>query len=556
MSAPAVGDFDFIIVGSGAASVPAALSMKSQGKRALIIEKQPVIGGSTAFSGGVIWIPDNDHLNAAGGEDSPERARTYLDGLIGEVGPASTPQRRDAFIRNGTLMVRFLERYGMQFMHARWPDYYDDHPGGIAQGRSLCAPLFDVNELGDWAAKLAYHSLTSSLPVDSRDAASLMVAKQTWRGRGIAAKTLLRVLEKKLTGRQIRGAGNALQGRLFQIALREKIPIWTNTPVREFLSENGRIGGVIAERGGCSIPVRARLGVLINAGGFAKNRAMRDRYQPKPTSVQWTLANPGDTGEMIQAAIRIGASIDLMNEAWWTAASFLPDGSLVSIHSPNDIGKPHCIVVDTTGKRFANESCSYMEFGQRMYAAGAVPAWIILDSRHRNAYPWGTALPGMTPSKWLESGYMRRFATLEALARGCGIEPVGLAQSVARFNNFAQRGVDEDFGRGTSAYHHYYGDPSMKPNSNLGAIERPPFYAVALYPADVGTAGGLLTDEFARVLRTDGSVIDGLYATGNSTASVMGRRYVGAGASIGPSMTFGHIAAAHATRASPTTMWN
>jgi len=236
-----------------------------------------------------------------------------------------------------------------------------------------------------------------------------------------------------------------------------------------------------------------------------------------------------------------------MNEAWWTASSFLPDGSFVSIHSPNDIGKPYCIVVDDKGKRFANEACSYMEFGQRMYAAGAVPAWIILESRHRSSYPWGTTLPGRTPAQWLEIGYMRRFGSLEDLARGCSIEPQSLKHTVDRFNDFARKGVDEDFGRGTNAYHRYYGDPTVKPNANLGPIERPPLYAVALYPADVGTSGGILTDQFARVLRSDGSIIEGLYAAGNCTASVMGRRYVGAGASIGPSMTFGYIAACHAT---------
>lgn len=537
---------DFIIVGSGAGSVPAALVMKEQGKQAIILEKQSVIGGSSAFSGGVIWIPNNDHLNAEGGQDSPERARTYLDALIGDVGPASTTQRRDAFIRYGAEVVRYLERHGMTFLHAHWPDYYDGHPGGIAQGRSLCAPLFDVHELGDWAPKLASFPLTSSIPVSSRDSVALFVMKQTWRGKWIAIKTALRMLEKAVTGKEIRGAGNALQGRLFQIALREGIPIWTESPVEEFVTENGRVTGVVAVREGARIRVGARLGVLINAGGFSRNLAMRERYQPKPTSVDWTLANPGDTGEIIEAAMSLGAAVDLMDEAWWNASSFLPDGTFISFHSPNDIGKPYCIVVDSKGRRFGNESCSYMEFGQRMYAAGAVPAWIILDSRHRSSYPWGTALPGVTPREWIKSGYMKKFESLDALARGCGIEAAGLSQTVARFNGFAHSGVDEDFGRGTSAYHRYYGDPTVKPNPNLGTIEHPPFYAVALYPGDVGTSGGIMTDEFARVLRSDGSVIEGLYATGNSTASVMGRRYVGAGASIGPSMTFGYIAARHA----------
>jgi 3-oxosteroid 1-dehydrogenase len=541
--------FDFIIVGSGAGSAPAALVMKDHRKQALILEKQPLIGGTSAFSGGVIWIPNNHVINAEGAGDTHERARTYLDGMIGEVGPASSPQRRDAFIREGAEMVRFLEGHGMKFIHAHWPDYHDEQPGGLADGRSLAAPLFDVKELGEWGPKLARHPLTSSIPVASPEAVSVFTAKRSWRGRRVAAMAMLRALENKLLGKQLRGAGNALQGRLFQIALREKIPIWTDTPVQDFLVEDGRVAGVLAKRDGRVIQLRARHGVLVNAGGFARNLAMRERYQPKPTSVTWTQANPADTGDLIEAAERLGAAIDLMDGAWWLPSSYLPDGTFMGFHSPNDIGKPHCIVVDAEGRRFANESCGYVEFGERMYAAGATPAWAILERRHRNTYPWGMLLPGLTPKALLENGYIKKAASLDELARACGIDPAGLAETVARFNGFARSGVDEDFGRGASAYNRYYGDPTVTPNSNLGAIERAPFYAVAIYPGDVGTSGGILTDEFARALRPDGSVIPGLYATGNSTASVMGRCYPGAGASIGPSMTFGYIAARHAAGA-------
>jgi len=538
--------FDFVIVGSGAGSVPAALVMKEHGKSALIVEKQSVIGGSSAFSGGVIWMPNNDHLRASGGNDSYELARTYLDSLIGDVGPGSSPQRRDAFIRRAQEVVRFLERHGMKFIDALWPDYYDNRPGGVPTGRSLTAPLFDVNALREWAPKLAYLPLTSSIPVTSRDAVAMFTATRTWRGRWVVAKTMLRMLERALTGKRLRGAGNALQGRLFEIALRESIPIWTGTRVKSFLLQDGRVSGVVAEQTGRTLQVHARLGVLINAGGFSRNLAMREQYQPKPTSVKWTVANPGDTGEMIQAAAGLGAAVDLMDEAVWMGMSFLPDGTFMGFHSPNDIGKPHCIVVDAYGKRFVNESCSYMEFGQRMYAAGAVPAWAVFDRSHRRRYPWGMMLPGITPAKLIEGGYLKTALSLEELARRCGIDAAGLGQTVARFNRFARTGEDEEWGRGASAYNRYYGDPTVKPNPNLGAIERPPFYAVALYPGDVGTFGGILTDEFARTLRNDGSVIPGLYATGNSTASVMGRCYPGAGASLGPSMTFGYIAALHA----------
>lgn len=540
-------EFDFIVVGSGGGSVPAALVMHEAGKRVLIVEKQAKIGGTSAFSGGVIWIPNNHILNDEGGGDSYERSRAYLDGLIGEVGAASSPERRDAYIRYGADMIRFLEKHGMKFLHAHWPDYYDTRPGGIAEGRSLCAPLFDVGELGEWKDKLASFPLTADMPLESRDSVALFTAMTTWRGKLMAAKLALRMLQKKLTGKELRGAGNALQGRLFQIALRKGIPIWTECPASDFVIEDDRVAGVIVETGGERKELRARLGVLINAGGFSRNPAMREKYQPKPTSVDWTVVNPGDTGEMIEAVMRLGAASDLMDEAFWLPSSFSPDdGRFMGFHAPNDVGKPHCIVVDAQGQRFVNESCAYMEFGQAMYRVGAVPAWAVFDSNHRHKYPWGMALPGKPAKELLESGYLRCFDSLEDLARGCEIDPVGLAATIAQFNTFARCGVDPDFQRGSSAYNRYYGDPTVKPNPNLAPIEQGPFYAVAIYPGDVGTSGGILADEHARVLREDGSIIPGLYVTGNSSAAVVGRCYPGAGASVGPSMTFGYIAARHA----------
>lgn len=543
-------EFDFIIVGSGGGSVPAALTMKDHGKSVVILEKEPHFGGTSAFSGGVIWIPNNHLLNEAGGNDSHERARTYFDEMIGDAGPASSPERRDAYIREGAEMVRYLEGKGMKFIHANWPDYYDSRPGGIAMGRSLAAPLFNVKELGEWAPKLARHPVTSLMPMPSPDASAFFTVKNTWQGKKVLLKLLLRVLENKLLGKTLRGAGNALQGRLFQIAFREGIPVRTDTPVKDFIVEDGRVAGVIAEHGGQTITLKARLGVLINAGGFSHNLAMREKYQPKPTSVNWTYVSPGNTGEMIQAAMNLGAAVDLMDESFWQAGSYMPgDWSFMGMHSPNDIGKPHCIVVDSKGQRFANEATSYMEFGQKMYDAGAVPAWAIFDKSHRNSYIWGMLPPGYTPKKLIESGYIKKASTLDGIARACGIDPAGLAKTVERFNGFARTGVDEDFHRGESAFNRYHGDPTVKPNPNLAPIERAPFYAVAIYPGDVGTAGGILTDEHARALREDGSVIPGLYATGISTATVMGHCYLGAGASVGPSMVFGYIAARHAAGA-------
>jgi 3-oxosteroid 1-dehydrogenase len=540
--------FDFVIVGSGGGSVPAALVMKQYGKNALIVEKQAHIGGTSAYSGGVIWIPNN-HITNTDNTDSRELSRLYLDTMIGEVGPASSARRRDAYVREGAQMVRFLEEKGMKFVHAHWPDYHDERPGGRVEGRSLAAPIFDVNELGDWASRLAQYRLTTDIPMTSPEAVNVFVVRRTWRGKLTVARIASRMLVKKLTGKDLRGAGPALQGRLFQIALREQVPIWTESPAKDFIVEGDRVTGVVVERDGREVRVGARLGVLINAGGFSRNLSMREEYQPKPTSVKWTQVNPGDTGEMIQAAMRLGAAVELMDEAWWLPSSYLEDGTFMGFHSPNDIGKPHCIAVDGQGLRFANESCSYMEFGQLMYGAGAVPAWAIFDSRHRRNYSWGTILPGKTPKRLLDCGYIKKAESLSELARMCGIDAGGLLDTIVRFNGFVSNGVDRDFHRGESAYNRYYGDPTVKPNPNLGTIQKAPFYAVAIHPGDVGTSGGILADEFARALRDDGSVIEGLYVTGNSSAAAMGRSYPGAGSSIGPSMTFGYIAARHAAGA-------
>jgi 3-oxosteroid 1-dehydrogenase len=219
------------------------------------------------------------------------------------------------------------------------------------------------------------------------------------------------------------------------------------------------------------------------------------------------------------------------------------------MHSAGDIGKPHCILVDAKGDRFCNEASNYMDVGKKMYEAGTVPAWAIFDSRHRSKYFWGMAFPGKTPQELFDNGYMKRADTLEDIACACGIDPDGLARTVERFNGFAADGVDEDFRRGASTFNRYYGDPTARPNPNLGTIAKAPFYAVVIYPGDIGTCGGIVADEHARALRPDGSPIPGLYVTGNTSAAAGGRVYLGAGAAVGPSMVFGYVAARHAAGA-------
>jgi len=554
--------YDFVIVGSGGASMCAALLCKSLGKQALIIEKQAKVGGSTGFSGGVWWVPNNPVMKRAGVADSKERARQYLDSTVTYHGPGSSPQRREAVLDTAPEMVTFLERSGMKFKYADgWPDYYDDRPGGESRGRSLVAEIFDINELGEWKGRLSVYP-GAALPLGSEDFPTLFLAKRTGAGKRMAAKLIWRLLTGKLLGRDVRGGGAAIQGRMLQIALREALPIWTESPVKDLVVENGRVTGVLATRAGREVRVRALDGVLINAGGFSRSQQMREQYQPKPNPWRWTNANPGDTGEAIQSAMRLGAAVDCMDEAWWVITSLgpgetlpqgavAPDGTAIPFMHHLDLSLPYSMMVDQDGQRFCNEAGAYMEIGQRLYqrhaqTGKAIPAWLIMDHRQRKYYPWGTAAPGQIPQAWLESGYLKQAASLEELARQCGIEANGLLTSVKRFKEFCVSGVDLDFGRGGRAFDRAHGDPTIKPNPNLAPIEQGPFYAVAMYPGDVGTAGGLVTNEHAQVLRADGAVIAGLYATGNSTASVVGRCYPGAGASIAASFTFGYLAARHA----------
>lgn len=560
--------YDFVIVGSGGGSMCAALLCKTLGRRALIIEKQARVGGSTGFSGGVWWIPNNPVMKRHGVEDSYEKARQYMDSAVTYHGPGTSPMRREAFLRTGPEMVSFLERLGMAFEYADgWSDYYDDLPGGEPRGRSLVAKLFDIKELGEWAAKLSRYSGVS-LPANSPEFPELLLFKRRWAGKKKAAQVAWRMLYQKLTGKELVSQGAAIQGRMLQIALREQLPIWTETAVRDFIIEDGRVVGVIAQRSGKEIRVRARDGVLINSGGFSRNAQLRKQYQPQPSSANWTNANPGDTGEMIQAAMQLGAAVDCMEEAWWVVTSMGPnetwpegavaaDGTVIPFMHHLDLSLPFSIMVDGEGKRFCDEAGAYMEIGQRMYkrhqeTGKAVPSWVIMDSRQRKYYVWGTAMPGQIPKQWLESGYLIQANSIGELARKCGIDVQGLERTVQRFNGFCKTGVDEDFRRGGRAFDRAHGDPTIKPNPNLGPIEQPPFYAVRMYPGDVGTAGGIVTDEHARVLRADGSAIAGLYATGNCTASVVGRCYPGAGASIGASFVFGYIAARHAAQSQST----
>jgi len=540
-------EYDLVIIGSGAASVPAALVARKAGASVIILEKEPKIGGSTALSGGVIWIANNNIMKRAGLTDSYEAGLEYLNACAGEPQPGSTMERREAYIAEGSRVIDFLEGYGMKLKAAKaYSDYHEsEYPGAVGGGRSLVAEYFDLNELGADADRFLRHPKSFEAPITIPDMAQLSISGRTTASKLTYAAVGLRMLRNKM-GRQIVGMGAAVQGRLFKIAQEQNIPIVSEAKVTGFLMDGDRVAGVDVEHKGRTLKVKARKGVLINAGGFARNQAMREKYHNGPTSAGWTVSNPGDTGEMIEAAQGLGAGVNMMDLCVWVTGSILPGD--IPVLNLIGMAKPHAIMVDQTGRRYVNESTSYVKIGLEMYKrhlAGTpcIPSWLIFDATHRKRYPMANAQPGKTPKEWAETGFTITADTVEALAAKCGIPPENLAATVERFNAFAREGVDRDFHRGRGRLDQFMGDQSLEKNMSLGPIETAPFYAVKAWPTDVGTFGGVVTDEKGRVQREDGSIIPGLYATGNSTAGVSGRSYPGAGASIGASMVFGYLAA-------------
>jgi 3-oxosteroid 1-dehydrogenase len=543
---------DFVVVGSGGGSMCAGLLMRSAGKSVLILEKTGLVGGTTARSGGVMWIPNNPFMRRDGVEDSFEKASTYLEAVCGGQtdAPGASRERRRTYLTEAPAMVGFLGSQGVKLNRVKeWPDYYDDRPGGSAPGRTVVADLFNVNELGPWKHKLRSSFIRAPVPATLEEMLELPGLKRSWRVKALLLKLILRGVGARLTGKEWVAGGAALQGRMLQAALRAGVEFRTEAPVSELLLEGGAVKGVLTVKEGRPWRVGARLGVLVNAGGFAHNQALRDRYQPG-TSVQWTMAAPGDTGEMIEEMMRHGAAIAQMEERVGSQLT-LPPGALESEAKPTAQGvtaAPHAILVDQSGVRYMNEGGSYMAYCKGMLerhkVVPAVPSWAVLDSQYlRNYMLAGTLGGSQKPQRWYDEGYLRKSDTLEGLAQQLNMDAATLKRTVDRFNRFVAQNRDEDFNRGARAYDRWLGDPFNKPSEALGSISEAPFYAVPVVPGDVGTYGGVVTDEFARVLRKDGSVISGLYATGVSTASVMGRAYPGAGASVGPSFVWGYVAA-------------
>lgn len=546
---------DLVIAGSGGGGMVAGLAALDCGLEPLIIEKQPLVGGSTGLSGGIVWLPNNPLMRADGIADSHEDGLAYLADVVGDIGAASSPERREMFLTAGFEMINFLTRKGVRLIRcAGWSDYYPNHKGGNASGRAVEGIPFDAARLGAWRDKVqpplaqnyGYVVLTNELR-------SVQYFNRAPRAFTVASRVFLRTALARARRRRLLTNGASLIAQMLKalIDLSDgNPPLWTDAAMADLVVDDGRVVGVRVVRDGRTVTVQARKGVLLAAGGFGHNPEMRRRYSGnQPNEGKWSIANAGDTGEVLEAAMRLGAKTDLLDEAWWLPSVFIANGGAVAASLGSGRQRPGAIYVDSTGRRFCNESNSYVEVGKAMYANKAVPCWMIFDEGYVRRYvtsanPLKRNQP--LPPELIESGAVRRAATITDLAREIDLPADELAITIGRFNQFAARGLDPDFGRGQSAYNDCLGDPGYRPNAAIGPLDTAPYYATRVLPADVGTCGGVLTNEHAQVLDEHDRVIEGLYATGNTTATVMGRTYPGAGASIASSMVFGYVAARHA----------
>ena len=549
-------EFDLVIVGSGGGGMVAVLAAADAGLSAVVLEKRDLIGGSTAMSGGVVWVPANPLLRADGVPDSVEDAMANFEAVVGDVGPCSSRERREAFLASGPEMVEFLQRCGVRFERcAGYSDYYSDEPGGLATGRSIEPRPWDGRRLGDLLPRLQPGLAAGvGLAVKTNEVRTLAHWNRSPGSFVTATRVILRTWFAKLRRQTLLTNGAALIGQMLELAVEAGVPVWTECPSTGLIVEDGRVVGVHATRDGESITVRARKGVLLAAGGFSHNAEMRRAHSPDRQQPRWSIANPGDTGDALQSAMDLGARTDLMDEAWWLPT---PRGGKFGQSTLVDARfRPGAVFVGADGRRFVNEANSYMEIGRAMFdrdrTTRAVPCWLVFDDGYRRRYSHGLSRPGVLPKGLLDSGTLHRADDIAGLAADCGIDVEGLSAQIAHFNEHAEHGQDPDFGRGASAYNRAMGDPGHRPNPSIGPLSRSPFYAVEVVPSDIGTCGGLLTDVDARVIGADDAPIPGLYATGNITATVMGRHYLGAGASIANTMVFAYRAVHAASARSET----
>jgi succinate dehydrogenase/fumarate reductase flavoprotein subunit len=551
---------DLLVVGSGS-GLAAALAAADLGLSVLIVEKSSFVGGSTARSGGALWLPHSQVLDGAGAGDTAERAQTYLDAVVD--GTASA-QRSAAFLAHVGATVDLLRRTTpMRLFWAKdYSDYHPEAPGGSAAGRTCeCRPL-DTAVLGEYRAKLRPGVMEVKVPMPTTGADYRwlnLMAKVPRKGLPLVAKRLAQGVGGLLMGRHYAAGGQALAAGLFAGVLKAGTPIWLDTTLTGLVTDNdGGVTGAVVDHGGRSVTITARHGVVLAAGGFDHHMDMRRKFQSDSLADHASLGAETNTGDAIRLGQDVGAAIDLMDQSWWfPAVAALPDGAPKVMLAERSL--PGCFIVDQTGRRFVNESTDYMSFGQRILqrerAGDPVESmWIIFDQQYRNSYVFAAELfPRMPiPQHWYDAGIAHRADSFSQLAREIGLPEAHFIATVERFNEMSKAGQDSDFERGRSAYDRYYGDLTVTPNPNLRALERGPFFAVKMVLSDLGTCGGLRADDRARVLREDGTPISGLYAIGNTAANAFGATYPGAGATIAQGLVYGYLAAHDAAGALPS----
>lgn len=545
-------EVDLLVIGSGAGGMTAALAGAERGLDTLVVEKSGVYGGSTALSGGALWIPNSPILVREGRADDPGDVRKYLESIVGDSVPA---ERLDAYIEQGPAMMRFFEQNCPHLRFSWCEDYSDYHPenvGGRPKGRTVEPLPFDMNLLGADGDLQRPNSLAmpGGLYMTSTEFRHLNMVFRTWAGRRTALGVGWRSVVAMLRRRRMETLGQALVGRL-RLTLQEAgVPLWLNSPLKGLVTdESGAVTGAVVESGGQELRIRARRGVMMATGGFEQSEEMRKRFLREGGKDNYSAGSPDNTGDGIVAGEQVGAAVDLMDDAWWMPSFRRPDGIMHVLVSERSI--PPSLIVDQNGKRFTNEASPYVSFVHDQIAGGHDPVWFVFDSKAKSRYQFGGVMPGQKfPAEWFETGLMQRAATVGELAQKMGVPAESLSAEIARFNGFARAGVDADFGRGDSAYDRYYGDPRL-PNPTMDEVEKAPYYAVRMEAGDLGTKGGLVCNEHSQVCRSSGEPIPGLYATGNTSASVMGNDYAGAGATIGPAMVFGWVGARHAAGAGP-----
>ena len=539
-------DCNFIVVGSGAAGLVGAITAHRAGLKPIIIEKSNLWGGTTATSGGVLWIPGNHVMADEGEPDSIEAARRYLIKLLGDNPTQRQIAKIEAFLKAGPEMVSMLSGEGVRWIRAAdHPDYYQDVQDAHV-GRSIESRIFDGKRVGGRLKTL--RALDLPIPAMTTTMAAVMARVKTGFGPlAMAAGVMIRHWAWVAMGRKPFGWGRALVANLMTIAMKYDIPVLLESRVVGLKVENDVVVGVNVETKTGPKTILASAGVLLAAGGFARNPALRRQYQGDLDG-SWTNAIPEDEGDALIAAVQIGADTELTDDCWWMPTVMIaPNQAQLTL---TERTLPGSMIVDHDGRRYMDEAQSYMVAGKIMHEHGAAknPHWLIFDQRFVNRYVVSWLSNAEARRSMKASGVLKTSITLTGLAEATGLPLATLADTVSEMNAAARTGIDRAYGRGSNRYDIFWGDPAHKPNPSLGTISKPPFYAVQIRPGDLGTNGGLKTDQYARVLTPNKIPIVGLYAAGNGSGSPFGHAYPGAGATIGAAATFAYLAANHASQ--------